>query len=60
MSQNLATQLQINPESKKDLLLVKQPNQPQVMQSFHVIHVALTFCLMCKLLEGLENSMTNG
>ena len=36
MSQNLATQLQINPESKKDLLLVKQPNQPQVMQSFHV------------------------
>ena len=57
MSQNLATQLQINPESKKDLLLVKQPNQPQVMQSFHV---ALTFCLMCKLLEGLENSMTNG
>ena len=59
MSQNLATQLQINPESKKDLLLVKQPNQPQVscMQSFHV---ALTFCSMCKLLEGLEHSMTNG
>ena len=36
MSQNPATQLQINPESKKDLLVVKQPNQPQVMQSFHV------------------------